>query len=132
MSAQTTFPRTQNALGLALGVVAVDLALTTAYIHLSLGGTLFTLNALGYAGLAGALVLGAIPHPITRRFGWLPRVALLGYTLTTIAAYLAMGPYFTLGWIAKAVEVGLVAVLVADLVRLYGTPVGLRRAVLGR
>ena len=118
-------------LGLALVLVAVDLTLTTAYIHATLGGLLFTLNAVGYVALAAGLVLFSVPHPLLRRFAWLPRLALMGYAATTIAGYLVIGPYFSLGWIAKAIEVGLVAVVAADLLRLYGSPTAIARSVIG-
>ena len=130
MSVPHSATRSGAALGLALTLVAVDLALTTGYIHLTLGGVLFTLNAAGFAALAAALLVFALPHPLLRRFAWLPRLALAGYTLTTIGAYLVIGPYFTLGWIAKAIELGILAVLAADLLRLYGSVGGLLRAAL--
>jgi hypothetical protein len=120
-----------RALAVGLTLAIVDLALVTAYIHLTLGGTLFTLNALGYAALAAALLVSAVPHPFVTRFAWVPRVGLAGYTAVTIVAYLVMGPYFTLGWVAKAVEVAILVLLTADLVRLYGSPAGLVRAALG-
>jgi hypothetical protein len=120
-----------RALAVGLTLAIVDLALITAYIHLTLGGTLFTLNALGYAALAAALLISAVPHPFVTRFAWVPRVGLAGYTAVTIVAYLVMGPYFTLGWVAKAVEVAILVLLAADLVRLYGSPAGLVRAALG-
>lgn len=124
------FLRTRSsAIGLTAAIVA--LTLTTAYIHLSLGGVLFTLNALGYAGLAMALVVGSIPHPFISRFRWLPHVGLAGFTALTIGAYLVIGPYFSLGWIAKAVEVGILILLAVDVVRVYGSPAGLIRAALG-
>ena len=121
--------RTSTALGVALTIVAIDLSLTTAYIHLTLGGLLFTLNAAGYAALAAGLLIFAIPHPLTRRFAWVPRLGLAGYTATTIAAYLIIGPYFTLGWIAKAIELSILLVIAADLARLYGTPRALVAAI---
>jgi hypothetical protein len=120
-----------TALAAGLTVAIVDLALITAYIHLTLGGTLFTLNALGYAALALALALTAIPHPFVRRFAWLPRIGLGAYTAVTIVGYLVMGPYFTLGWVAKAIEVAILVLLTVDLIRLYGSPAGLARAALG-
>lgn len=120
-----------RALAVGLTLATVDLALITAYIHLTLGGTLFTLNALGYAALAAALLVSAVPHPFVRRFAWVPRVGLAGYTAVTIVAYLVMGPYFSLGWVAKAVEVAILVLLAADLVRLYGSPAGLFRAAMG-
>src|SRR5215207_471453 len=83
-----------------LALVIVDLTVTTADIHLGLGGPLFTLNGYGYLALATTYAVGAlVPLNIVQRFAWLPRVGLAGYTLTTIGAYVVMGPYFTLGWI---------------------------------
>ena len=123
--------RVATALGVGLILATVALTLITAYIHLSLGGTLFTLNALGYAALAAALVATAIPHPFIRRFAWLPRVGLAGYAAITIGAYLVMGPYFTLGWVAKGIEVAIIVLVAADLLRLYGSPAGLFRAAIG-
>jgi len=48
----------------------------------------------------------------------------------TIAGYLVMGPYFTLGFIAKGIEVALVTLLVIDVVRVYGSPLGMVRTAL--
>jgi hypothetical protein len=48
----------------------------------------------------------------------------------TIAGYLVMGPYFTLGFIAKGIEVALIAALAIDVVRVYGSPMGLVRSAL--
>ncbi len=117
-------------LAIALTAFTVGLTLTTAYIHLGLGGVLFTLNAIGYAVLAVALAIGSIPHPLISRFSWLPRIGLAAFTAVTIGGYLVMGPYFSLGWIAKAVEVGILALLAADVVRVYGSPAGPVRAAL--
>lgn len=97
--------------------VIVALTLTTAYIHSTLGGLLFTLNAIGYATLAVLLlVTSALSSPVVHRFRWAPRVALAGYTLATIGGYLVIGPYFLLGWATKVIEVALLAGL-AVLVR---------------
>jgi hypothetical protein len=131
MPGTTLTGRTGTALAVGLTLAIVDLTLITAYIHLTLGGTLFTLNALGYAALAAALLATAIPHPFVRRFAWLPRIGLAGYTTITIGAYLVIGPYFTLGWVAKGIEVAILVLLAADLVRLYGSPAGLVRAAIG-
>ena len=80
------------------------------------------------------MIGAAAPTALIERFSWFPRVALLGYTLMTIVGYLVMGPYFTLGFIAKGIEVGLVTLLVIDIIRVYGSPMGLRpqRAGVGR
>jgi hypothetical protein len=108
------------------------LTLSTAYIHLSLGGPLFTLNALGYAALAAAWVaIATLSHPLIRRFDWMPRVGLAAYVALTIVAYLVIGPYFTLGWVAKAIEVAILILLAVDLRYAFGTPAELIRAALG-
>jgi hypothetical protein len=128
--AHTLGPRFDWA-GLALTAAIVELTLTTAYIHLSLGGILFALNAAGYVALAlGFLGASVMPHRMVARFAWLPRVALAGFTLVTLTAYLVIGPYFSLGWIAKAIEVAIVILLAADVVRMYGSPGGLVSAAI--
>ncbi len=115
--------------GAVLTAAIVGLTLATGYIHFTLGGVLFTLNALGYAGLAAIYVAGAMaPMPIIEKFSWFPRVALIGYAATTIVGYLIMGPYFTLGWIAKGIEVALIALVAVDILRVYGSPMALFRA----
>jgi uncharacterized integral membrane protein len=115
--------------GAVLTVAIVALTLTTATIHLGLGGLLFTLNGLGYAALAAAIIVGAAaPHPFIARFSWLPRVGLAGYALTTIVGYFVIGPYFALGYITKAVETGIIVLLGVDVVRVYGGGRGLVRA----
>ena len=124
------FLRTRAA-GAVLTAAIVGLTLATAYIHSTLGGLLFTLNAFGYLGLAALIVIGAAaPVAIVERFSWFPRLALIGYTGMTIAGYLVMGPYFGLGWIAKGIEVALVALLVVDVIRVYGSPIGMVRTAL--
>jgi hypothetical protein len=117
--------------GLVLGAAIVALTLVTANIHLGLGGVLFTLNGLGYVGLAAMFVVGAAASmPMIARFSWFPRIALMGYAVLTIAAYLIMGPYFSLGWIAKGVEAALIVLVAVDIVRVYGSPMGFIRAAL--
>lgn len=117
--------------GAVLTAAIVGLTAATAYIHLGLGGLLFTLNGLGYIGLAGLYTIGAAaPMPIVERFSWFPRVALMGYAAMTIAGYLAMGPYFTLGWIAKGIEVALIVLVAVDVMRVFGSPIGLVNAAL--
>jgi hypothetical protein len=128
---RSTTPVAHRTLSRALTATIVGLTLATAYIHLGLGGLLFTLNAAGYAALAAAMVVAAtVSHPLVRRFDWLPRVGLGGYTVTTIGAYLVMGPYFSLGWMAKGIEVAILTLLAIDVYRTYGSPAGLIRAAL--
>ena len=96
--------------------VILELTLATAFIHFSLGGTLFLLNAAGYLAL-GVAYLGAaiLPMEIVRRFSWLPRVGLAAFASVTIIAYIVIGPHFTLGWVTKGIEVAIVMLVIADL-----------------
>ena len=120
-----------RAAGALVTTAIVGLALTSGSIHLGLGGVLFTLNGLGYLGLAALFAIGAtVRHPLVRTFSWVPRVMLAGYAAVTISAYLVMGPYFSLGWIAKGIEVALIALIVIDVIRVYGSPIGLIRLAL--
>ncbi len=115
--------------GTVLLLVILELTLATAYIHVGLGGLLFTLNAIGYLGLA--IANGATAAvPTLRRYGWLPRIGLAGYALVTIGAYLIVGPYFDLGWITKAIEVAIVGLVLVDLLGRYGDLRGLWRAAM--
>lgn len=126
----SSFFRSRTA-GFILGTAIVGLTLATANIHLGLGGVLFTMNGLGYLGLAALFVIGAVATmPLVQRFSWFPRLGLAGYAAMTIAGYLVMGPYFTLGWIAKGIEVALIALVVVDIMRVYGSPMNFIRAAL--
>lgn len=120
--------RSSRAFGVALTAGIVALTLTTAYIHLGLGGLLFTLNGLGYIGLAVLYVIGSVaPHPVISRFSWFPRVALGGYAVLTIVAWAVQGPYFPLAYFAKGVEVALIGLITIDVFRVFGSPRGLVR-----
>jgi hypothetical protein len=124
---------TRRWIAIAFTVPIVELALTTAFVHLTLGGLLFTANAIGYGVLAIFYAIAtALEGTALGRFSWMPRLALLGFTLATIAGYLVMGPYFTLGWATKGVEVALATLVAADIARRYRSVGGLRDAVLGR
>lgn len=98
----------------------VGLALATGYIHLTLGGLLFTLNAIGYFTAAVAMV---VPLALAVRFRWFIRLGLIGYAATTIIAWAIQGPYFQLAYVAKGIEVALIAMLVIDFARMDGDPV---------
>ena len=98
----------------------VGLAIATGYIHLTLGGLLFTLNALGYFTAAIAMV---VPLALAVRFRWFIRLGLMGYAATTIIAWAIQGPYFELAYIAKAIEVALIAMVAIDFARMDGNPV---------
>lgn len=103
--------------------VILELTLATAVIHLTLGGTLFLLNALGYLAIGAAYVAAALlPIPAIRRLSWVPRLGLAAFASITIVAYLVVGPYFTLGWATKGIELAIVLLVIADL--LIGTDPG--------
>jgi hypothetical protein len=126
----SNFLRSRSA-GVLVTSAVVALTLATAYIHLTFGGLLFTLNGLGYFSLAVLLAAGAAaPTATVSRFSWFPRLAVVGYAAITIAGYLVMGPYFSLGFITKAIEGALIVLVVVDVIRVYGSPVGLVRAAL--
>jgi hypothetical protein len=103
-----------------LRVAIVGLALGTAYIHSTLGGLLFTLNAMGYVVAAAAMVA---PIALASRFRWVIRLGLMGYAAATIAGWAVQGPYYSTAYLAKAIEVALIALLMIDFVRFDGNPV---------
>jgi hypothetical protein len=103
-----------------LRVAIVGLTLGTAYIHAQLGGLLFTLNALGYVVAATAMVA---PLEIASRYRWAIRIGLAGYAATTIVAWAIQGPFFATAYLAKAIEVALIVLLVIDFVRFDGSPI---------
>jgi hypothetical protein len=105
---------------IVLRVAIVALALSTAWIHLNLGGLRFTLNAAGYVALSIAMIA---PIPLAVRYRWLTRLALAGYAATTIVAWAVEGPYYSTAYVAKAIELTLIALLVIDIARRDGNPV---------
>ena len=104
----------------AIRAAIVVLALATGYIHLTLGGLLFTLNALGYFTAAVAMI---IPLAIAVRFRWVVRLGLIGYAMTTIVGWAIQGPYYQTAYIAKGIEVALIVLVAIDFARLDGNPV---------
>ena len=116
------FSRTSVGLGLGVGIFV--LALATAVIHLYLaitaiasmglnfGVMLFILNGLGYLGLVAALQL---PIRQLARFRSAARWALVAFTALTIVLFFVMAPEYTIiGYVDKAIEVALIALLLAD------------------
>ena len=112
--------RALSPVDVALRVAIVGLALSTGYIHSTLGGVLFTLNAIGYLVAAVAMV---IPLPLAVRYRWVVRLGLMGYAATTIIGWAIQGPYYTTAYIAKAIEVVLITLLAIDFARMDGNPV---------
>ena len=104
----------------AIRAAIVALVLATGYIHYTLGGLLFTLNAAGYAVAAVAMI---IPLALAVRFRWFVRIGLIGYAATAIVAWAVMGPYFTTAYVAKGIEIALIVVLAVDFARHDGNPI---------
>ena len=121
MFASRTSLRTSD---IVVRAAIVALALATGYIHSTLGGLLFTLNAVGYAVAAIAMV---VPLALAVRFRWVVRVGLMGYAATAIVMWAIQGPYYSTAYIAKAIEVALIVVLAVDFARHDGNPVALVR-----
>jgi hypothetical protein len=102
----------------------VALTVATGYIHLTLGGLLFTLNAFGYFVAAAAMI---VPLALAVRFRWVIRIGLIGYAATAIVAWAVMGPYFSTAYIAKAIEIALIVMLAVDFARHDGNPIAVVR-----
>jgi hypothetical protein len=117
---ETRFSRPLSGADIVLRVAILALALATAYIHLTLGGLLFTLNAIGFVVGAVALV---VPIAIAVRYRWLVRIGLAGYAATTIAAWLIQPTYFSTAYLAKGIELALIALLTIDFIRRDGNPI---------
>ena len=116
------FSRTSVGLGLGVGIFVLTLA--TAVIHLYLaitaigsmgfnvGVMLFILNGLGYLGLVAVLQL---PIRQLARFRSAARWVLVAFTALTIVLFFVMAPTYTLiGYVDKAIEVALIALLLVD------------------
>ncbi len=126
-----TTPSRSRWAALALTAATVELTLTTAYIHLSLGGVLFTLNAIGYAVLAVALPPARSPTRSSRASAGCRASAWPAFTARHDRRLPRHRPVLHLGWVAKAVEVAILTLLAADVVRVYGSLGGLVRAATG-
>jgi hypothetical protein len=112
--------RTLSPTDIVLRLAIVGLTLATGYIHSTLGGLLFTLNATGYLVAAIALV---IPLGLAVRYRWFIRLGLIGYAAATIVGWAIQGPYFTTAYIAKGIEVTLIILLAIDFARTDGNPI---------
>jgi hypothetical protein len=110
-------------LTLATAGIHLYLALTAiAYMGLNLGVMLFILNGLGYLGLLAALQL---PVPQLSRFRSAARWALIGLAALTIVLFFIMAPEYTiLGYVDKAIEAALIALLLADAYTASSKPSG--------
>jgi hypothetical protein len=99
---------------IVLRLAIAALALGTAYIHLTLGGLLFTLTALGFGAFAMAILA---PVAAFERFWWLIRLAFVGYTLAVVGGWVIDGARYDVAYLSKAIELALVALLAVDFAR---------------
>jgi hypothetical protein len=106
--------------GLLLRAAIVLLALGTGAIHWTLGGLLFQLNAAGYVIAAAAMVA---PVGLAIRFRWFIRLGLVAYAATAIVAWYLMGPRYDVAYLAKAIEIALIALLLVEIRSYDGNPV---------
>src|SRR5215213_1386361 len=104
-----------SSVGLSLGVGIFMLTLATAAIPamgFNFGVMLFILNGLGYLGLLAVLQL---PIRQLARFRSAARWALIAFAALTIVLFFIMAPaYPIIGYVDKAIEVALIALLLAD------------------
>jgi hypothetical protein len=114
-------PRTNDPVDVVLVAGTVILTLATAYIHSTLGGLLFTLNAIGYTVLALALI---VPIPLFARFRWGIRLALLAFVLATIGGWMMFGARYDMAYLSKAIEVVLIGFLLVSIYRFDGGVTG--------
>jgi len=105
--------------GLLLRAAIVALTLATGWIHATLGGLLFQLNAIGYVVAAAAMVA---PIGLAVRFRWFVRLGLIAYAATAIVAWYLIGPRYDVAYVAKAIEVVLIALLLVEVRAYDGSP----------
>ncbi len=117
-------PAALRATDVVLRLAIVGLALATGYIHSTLGGLLFTLNAVGYLVAAVAMI---VPLALAVRFRWVVRLGLIGYALTTILGWAIQGPFYSTAYLAKGIEVALIVLVAIDFARMDGNPITLVR-----
>jgi hypothetical protein len=113
-------PAALRASDVVIRLAIVGLALATGYIHATLGGLLFTLNAVGYLVAAVAMI---VPLALAVRFRWIVRLGLMGYAATTIIGWAIQGPFYSTAYLAKGIEVALIVLLAIDFARMDGNPI---------
>ena len=99
-------PRSSTAL--QIGIVVLTCATALTHVTLNFPDPIFILNGLGYVALLAALYLPLPQLDPYRRFA---RWALIGYTALTIVLWVVIGARSTIGFINKANELLLLALL---------------------
>jgi hypothetical protein len=114
--------------GVLLRSAIVAMTLATGWIHATLGGLLFTLNAAGYVVAAAAMV---VPIGLAIRFRWMIRLGLIAYSAAAIIGWYLIGPRYETAYIAKAIEVVLIALLLVEVRAYDGNPISRLRQAAG-
>lgn len=118
-------PRTVGSIALRSAIVALTLG--TAYIHYTLGSSIFLATAAGYVVLAAAMVA---PLGIAADVRWLTRLALMGFAAGTIGAWFIQGhPIFFQAVAAKTIEVALIGLLAVETYVEVGGPIAVTRRI---
>ena len=117
------------AVDVAIRLALVGLAAATAYIHSTLGGLMFTANAVGFATLAVAMI---VPVGLAVRYRGLIQVALGGFAAATIGGWVLFGARYSTGYIATGIEIAIVALVAVATWRAYGSPLSIARSIVAR
>jgi hypothetical protein len=110
-------------LTLATAIIHIFLALSAIpYYGLNFGVSLFILNGLGYLGLLAVL---GLPIPRSVRFQSATRWVLVAYAALTVVIWVIMAPvYDFIGYTDKAIEIVLIALLLAEARKTASEPSG--------
>ena len=96
---------------LRVGIALLTLATALIHLQLAFPDPAFILNGLGYLALLAALYL---PHPRVARYRNLVRWVLIGYAALSIVLWIFLGARTIIGYIDKAIEVALIALLLLE------------------
>ena len=99
---------------LRAGIVLLTLATAVIHLQLAFPDPGFILNGLGYLALLAALYL-PVPRLGHRRN--VVRWVLIGYTALTILLWVLLGARTPIGYVDKAIEVALIALLLLEAAR---------------
>ncbi len=106
-----TTSRTSGETILKVGIVLLTLATALIHLQLAFPDPAFILNGLGYLTLLAALYL---PVGWAVHYRHLVRWVLVGYTALSILLWIFLGARTPIGYIDKAIEISLIALLLLD------------------
>ena len=96
---------------LRVGIALLTLATALIHLQLAFPDPAFILNGLGYLALLAALYL---PHPRVAGYRTLVRWVLVGYAALSILLWVLLGARTPIGYIDKAIEIALIALLLLE------------------